>query len=163
GAQRLGWMASATPRNVRDCANLGLCTLGCPTGAKQSMLVTYVPRAEKAGAIVLARTRAERIRVEAGARPAAATRERGAGRPGETVTSDARLVCVAAGVMETPALLLRSGIPGVTGDGIAFHSSTHVMARFPEPVHGYYGPTMGYAVTEFSTLLGPSGPGVMIE
>src|SRR5215468_10889479 len=165
GAQRLGWRASATPRSVRDCANLGLCNLGCPTGAKQSMLVTYVPRAEKAGAIVLACTRAERIRVEAGAvRGVEAVQlDPATGAPGETITIDAPLVCVAAGVMETPALLLRSGIPGVTGDGIAFHSSTHVMARFPEPVHGYYGPTMGYAVTEFSTLLGPSGPGVMIE
>jgi choline dehydrogenase-like flavoprotein len=165
GAQRLGWMASATPRSVRNCANLGLCNFGCPTGAKQSTLVTYVPRAEKAGAIVLARTRAERIRVEAGAvRGVEAVQlDPATGAPGEAVTIDAPLVCVAAGVLATPPLLLRSGIPGVTGEGVAFHSSTHVTARFPEPVNGYYGPTMGFAVTEFSTLLGPTGPGVMIE
>ena len=47
GAQRLGWMASATPRSVRNCVNLGLCNFGCPSGAKQSTLVTYVPRAER--------------------------------------------------------------------------------------------------------------------
>jgi choline dehydrogenase-like flavoprotein len=65
--------------------------------------------------------------------------------------------------MATPALLLRSGVPGVTGNGVAVHTSTHVVARFAEPVNGYYGPTMGFAVTEFATLLGPTGPGVMIE
>ena len=66
GAERLGWSGSATPRNVIGCANLGLCNLGCPTGAKQSTLLTYVPRAERAGARVLGRTRAERIVIEGG-------------------------------------------------------------------------------------------------
>ena len=67
GAQRLGWAAEAMPRSVRGCANLGLCNLGCPIGAKQSALVSWVPRAERAGARVLSSVRAERIRVEAGA------------------------------------------------------------------------------------------------
>jgi choline dehydrogenase-like flavoprotein len=165
GARRLGWGASATPRSVRNCVNLGLCNLGCPSGAKQSTLLTYVPRAERAGARVLAHTRAERVRVDAGAvRGVDAVEvdpETRADRGHLTV--EAPLVCVAAGVLETPALLLRSGIPGVTGEGLAFHSSTHVVARFPDPIHGYYGPTMGFAVTEFATLVGAPGPGVMIE
>jgi choline dehydrogenase-like flavoprotein len=127
--------------------------------------VTYVPRAERAGAVVLARTRAERIRIEAGGVTGvdAVQLDLTTGEPGERVAIDAPLVCVAAGVMATPALLLRSGVPGVTGDGVAVHSSTHVVARFAEPVNGFYGPTMGFAVTEFATLLGPTGPGVMIE
>jgi choline dehydrogenase-like flavoprotein len=67
GARRLGWSGAPTPRNVIGCANLGLCNLGCPSGAKQSTLLAYVPRpAERAGARVLARTRAERIRVAGG-------------------------------------------------------------------------------------------------
>src|SRR5215468_6725237 len=115
GARQLGWTASATPRSVRNCVNLGLCNFGCPSGAKQSTLVTYVPRAERAGAAVLARTRAERVRVEAGA-----VRGVEAVAGGEGVAIDAPVVCVAAGVLETPALLQRSGIPGVTGDGVAF-------------------------------------------
>jgi choline dehydrogenase-like flavoprotein len=168
GAQRLDWDAATTPRSVRNCVNLGLCNLGCPSGAKQSTLVTYIPRAERAGARVLADTRAERIRVEAGAvvgvdavRLDAVTR-----RPVEHLSIDAPVVCVAAGVLETPALLLRSAIHGVTGAGVAFHTTTYVMARFPEPIHGYYGPTMGFTVTEFATAAGSPGlpgPGVLIE
>jgi choline dehydrogenase-like flavoprotein len=158
GARQLGWAASPTPRSVRGCLNLGLCNFGCPSGAKQSTLLTYVPRAERAGARVLAGTRAGRVRVEAGA-----VRGVDAVAGSEKVVVDAPVVCVAAGVLETPALLLRSGIPGVTGEGVAFHTSTHVTARCTEPIHGYYGPTMGFTVTEFSTLIGFPGPGVMIE
>jgi choline dehydrogenase-like flavoprotein len=159
GARRLGWSSSATPRSVRDCVNLGLCNYGCPSGAKQSTLVTYVPRAERAGARVLAATRVERVRVEAG-------RVRGVdavSTDGARVAIDAPLVCVAAGVLETPALLLRSGIGGRAGQGLQFHSSVHVTARFEEPVHGYYGPTMAWAVDELADVHGRTGPGVMIE
>jgi choline dehydrogenase-like flavoprotein len=38
-----------------------------------------------------------------------------------------------------------------------------VIARFAEPVHGYYGPTMAYAVSEFSDVNGRRGPGFMLE
>ena len=36
-------------------------------------------------------------------------------------------------------------------------------ARFAEPVHGYFGPTMSYAITEFSDVNGHAGPGFMLE
>jgi choline dehydrogenase-like flavoprotein len=159
GAERLGWASSATPRSVRDCVNLGLCNYGCPSNAKQSTLVTYIPRAERAGARVLPSTRAERVRVDGGAvRGVDAVRADGA-----RVEIMAPLVCVAAGVLETPALLLRSGIGGPTGQDLQFHTSVHVTARFAEPVHAYYGPTMAWAVDELSDVHGRKGPGVMIE
>jgi choline dehydrogenase-like flavoprotein len=162
GAKRLGWAASATPRNVKGCANLWLCNLGCPSGAKQSTLVTYVPRAERAGARVLAGVRVERVRIEGGGvRGIVATRRGGDGRPTGTLTVDAPLVCLAAGVLGTPSLLQRSGLPA--GDGVQFHTSVHVSARFREPIHGYYGPTMAYAIHELSDVNGHEGPGVMIE
>jgi choline dehydrogenase-like flavoprotein len=168
GAARLGWAAEAMPRSVRGCANLGLCNLGCPTGAKQSALVSWVPRAERAGARVLSGVRAERVRVEAGAvRGVAAARlDPATGAPSGELALEAPLVCAAAGVLGTPALLLRSGLEGRgvrPGRGLQFHSSVHVAARFAEPVHGYYGPTMAYAVSEFSDVHGRSGPGFMIE
>jgi choline dehydrogenase-like flavoprotein len=58
---------------------------------------------------------------------------------------------------------LRSGVTGYVGEGVQFHSSIHVTARFDEPVFGYYGPTMAYAITEFSDVHGHDGPGFMLE
>src|SRR5262249_4384667 len=121
GAARLGWSASATPRSVRDCANLGLCNFGCPSNAKQSTLLTYVPRAERSGAWVVAETRVERVRAQAGVvRGVDATRA-----DGTRVTIDAPLVCVGAGVLETPALLLRSDVGAHAGHDVQLHSSVH--------------------------------------
>src|SRR5262249_22055879 len=50
GARRLGWPAARALRNMRRCVGLNNCALGCPTGAKQAMHVTEVPRALSAGA-----------------------------------------------------------------------------------------------------------------
>lgn len=157
GAARLGWKSEATPRSVKSCANFGLCNLGCPTGAKQSTLVTYVPRAEKAGARVLAGTHVESVVIEA----ASVRGVRATSADGEGIEIRAPLVVLAAGVLATPSILQRSGIPA--GDGLQCHASVHVSARFREEIHGYYGPTMSHAVHELSDVLGHDGPGVMIE
>ena len=165
GAARLGWAAEAMPRNVRECANLGHCNFGCPTNAKQSTLLTYIPRAEQRGCRVLPGTRVDRIDFSAGAvrGVTAAQIDPVSGREQRAFRVDAPIVCVAAGVLDTPALLLRSGLAGAVGAGLQFHSTLYVTARFREPVHAYYGPTMAYAVSEWSDVNGHTGPGFMLE
>jgi choline dehydrogenase-like flavoprotein len=44
GGAKLGIATAAIRRNVSGCANLGYCGMGCPTNAKQSMLVTTIRR-----------------------------------------------------------------------------------------------------------------------
>jgi choline dehydrogenase-like flavoprotein len=139
GARALGWSGAAIDRSVRGCANLGLCNFGCPSGAKQSTLVSYVPRAERAGARVRPETPVQRVVLRDGA----VSGVEAAGLRVETP-----LVVLAAGVLATPGILQRSGIEA--GAGFQAHSSLYVTARFAEPVHGYYGPTMGYGVDEFA-------------
>jgi choline dehydrogenase-like flavoprotein len=167
GAERLGWAGEAMARNVRGCANLGQCNTGCPSGAKRSALVTWVPDAEARGVRVVALARAERVAIEAGRvvavdalRLDAETRQ-----PIGRMRVETPLVCVAAGVLGTPALLLRSGLGAGTGlgRGVQFHSSVYVTARYPERVMGFFGPTMAYAVTEWSDVFGRRGPGYMLE
>ena len=60
GARKLGIGVSTIARNVRHCWNLGYCGLGCPTNAKQSMLVTTIPAALDRGATLVTRARGER-------------------------------------------------------------------------------------------------------
>ncbi len=50
GCEKNNWSWSVIPRNVSGCWDLGYCGTGCPTNAKQSMLVTTVPEALKNGA-----------------------------------------------------------------------------------------------------------------
>ncbi len=45
GCEKLGYKSTVVSRNVKGCANLGYCGMGCPINAKQSMLVTTIPGA----------------------------------------------------------------------------------------------------------------------
>ena len=50
GADKLGWHAARVPVARAGCARSGFCMQGCSYNAKQSQLVTYIPRALRAGA-----------------------------------------------------------------------------------------------------------------
>ena len=63
GTEKLGYSGFVTHHNREGCVRAGYCILGCSYDAKQSMLVTYIPRADRAGARIYANARAERIEV----------------------------------------------------------------------------------------------------
>ncbi len=66
GAERLGWSHGYLRRNARGCVGSGVCAFGCPTSAKQHTGITYLPRAEMAGATILTGADVQRIVVEGG-------------------------------------------------------------------------------------------------
>ena len=76
GARKLGIAAPTIRRNVKGCADLGYCGMGCPINAKQSMLVTTIAAALAKGATLVTRARAERL-VIAGDRVTALTARAG--------------------------------------------------------------------------------------
>src|SRR5690606_6764127 len=61
GMHRLGRSYGRIKRNVRGCYNLGYCGTGCPTGAKQSQLVTTIPEFLSQGGILAPRWRAYKL------------------------------------------------------------------------------------------------------
>jgi choline dehydrogenase-like flavoprotein len=111
GAAKLGISAAAIRRNVKDCWNIGYCGTGCPTNAKQSMLVTTIPAALDRGATLLTRARAQAFEMD-GDRVTAlicvAMDARGIYPTTRRITVRARTFVAAAGAIGTPALLLRS-------------------------------------------------------
>lgn len=116
GAARLGIAASSIARNVKGCWNLGSCGMGCPTNAKQSMLVTAIPAALERGAILLVETRATHFDVSGGAVAAlrcAAVKPNGA--PADQAPNAIEIVAkhyvLAAGAINSPAVLMRSRAP----------------------------------------------------
>ena len=145
GAARLGIPAAAIMRNVKGCWNLGYCGMGCPTNAKQSMLVTTIPAALALGATLLTRTRAERLvfkgdRVEA--IECSALDSAGVQASGKRITLRAKHFVVAGGAINSPALLLRSGAPdphGLLGTRTFLHPTVISAAIFPQRVDGYAG------------------------
>jgi choline dehydrogenase-like flavoprotein len=156
GAEKLGYSGLVAKHNRENCAQTGYCILGCYLGAKQSMLVTYVPRAEEAGARIFANARAERIETRGGR----VRRVRGhavdeAGRPGRGFEIDAKVVVLAAGSIASPNLLLRSGIAnssGLVGRNLHLHPQVMLAGVFEEPLHPYRGIPQSYYVDEFIDL-----------
>ena len=121
GARSLGWKVSTAQINATNCVRCGFCGVGCRHDAKQSTLVTFVPRALTAGATLHADTHVDRIELRerdsgSGTPPMkrvhATVRDPSSGRPARTLTIDAPIVVVAGGAIGTPALLQRSGLGG---------------------------------------------------
>lgn len=145
GASTLGIPVGEIRRNVRGCWNLGYCGTGCPTGAKQSMLVTTIPAALARGARLIHHLRAQRLRL-AGQRVDAlecVAMQANCVRPGNLkLVLRARHFVLAAGAIGTPALLLRSRFPdsrGLVGSRTFLHPTVVVAGRFGRPVHGHAG------------------------
>lgn len=113
GAGELGIPVEVIPRNVKGCWNLGSCGMGCPTNAKQSMLVTTLPTALGRGATLWVQTRAEELELANGrakrlrCRPVAVNGD----VAGPEIEVVARHYVVAAGAINSPALLMRSAAP----------------------------------------------------
>jgi choline dehydrogenase-like flavoprotein len=66
GCEKLGIPSGAIQRNVKGCWNLGYCGMGCPTNAKQSMLVTTIPAALERGATLVQRARVTSLELRDG-------------------------------------------------------------------------------------------------
>ena len=116
GAAKLGIPAAAILRNVKGCWNLGSCGMGCPTNAKQSMLVTTLPMALDAGAQLLVETRAQRFELANGQVQALhcipVKPNSGPVNHAQVATKIiAKHYVLAAGAINSPAVLLRSQAP----------------------------------------------------
>jgi choline dehydrogenase-like flavoprotein len=143
GAEKLGIPAAAIQRNVKACFNLGSCGMGCPTNAKQSMLVTTLPAALDRGARLLVQTRAQRFEFERG-RVAAlhCTAAPGSGAAAGATRIVARHYVLAGGAINSPALLLRSDAPDPhqrLGTRTFLHPVVISAATFPQMVAGWDG------------------------
>ncbi len=161
GAERLGFRHHPLRRNAPDCDGQGLCCLGCPTDAKRSTNVSYVPMALRAGAQMFVGARADRliiengraVGVEATARFSKSGTEDGA-RPRFRVRAQA--VVVACGSLYTPVFLLNDpvarralGRSKALGNNLTVHPAVGMFALLASQSHATPAIPQGYAVEEF--------------
>jgi choline dehydrogenase-like flavoprotein len=165
GAEKLGIPTKVVSRNVKGCWNLGSCGMGCPTNAKQSMLVSTLPVALDLGATLLVQTRASRFELQ-GERVAALVAEPVAldGKvTGQPVRITAKHYVVAGGAINSPALLLRSKAPdpqALLGKRTFLHPTAGGTALFDHPVAGWAGAPLSVFCDHFlhqGAIDGPVG------
>jgi choline dehydrogenase-like flavoprotein len=157
GADHLGLRHGVLRRNAPDCDGQGICCFGCPTAAKRSTDVSYVPEALKRGAQLITAARVDRIDVVAGRARGVTAALAGpggwdqGGRPRLTIKAEA--VIVAGGTLMTPLLLRRSEAclsSGMLGKNLSIHPAGKVMAVFDQPIDQWKGIPQGYAIEHFA-------------
>ena len=169
--QKLGYDFRLIVRNADrasyDPDSAGFMGFGDQSGAKLSTQKTYLADAASHGAEIVANCRAQRIIMEGGraagveglwidpAGPAA----NGTPTP---VTVRAPLIVVAGGSIESPALLLRSGIGGpAAGNYLRLHPTTAVTGVYADDQRWWWGPPQAAMSHQFANL--EDGYGFLVE
>ncbi len=163
GAAQLGYDAHPIPRNVRDCQDCGFCNFGCPHGAKQSTLRTYLQDMAARGGRIIVRAHVDKVLVEQGQASGVQATVRDRDGNFHALTVRAGTVVVAAGAIHTPAILMRSGLGNThIGRNLHLHPTTVTYGLYDDPIRGWQGPIMTRVVDKFKNLDG-RGYGVTME
>ncbi|NVK23009.1 MAG: GMC family oxidoreductase [Kangiellaceae bacterium] len=145
GCADLGWQTKVISRNVKACANLGYCGMGCPLNAKQSMLVTTIPSALKLGATLLHRARVNKLLIDGDKVTGCEVSpmdEQGQLVANKTIKVNAKHTILSAGAIGSPAVLLRSNAPDpyqLVGKRTFLHPVVISAGVMNEKVEGYSG------------------------
>ena len=147
GADALGVAHRPIQRNTLGCRGSGRCLQSCPHGAKLSMDRSFLPDAVGSGARLISGARVERVLVEG--RRAVGVRGTFSGGGAFTLRA-AHAVVLAASAIQTPVLLLASGLTqGPVGRHLTAHPGVSVTGKFPHAVRNWEGATQGHEVTGY--------------
>jgi len=155
GCDALGYDHNPLRRNAPDCDGQGVCCFGCPTDAKRSTNVSYVPMAVKAGAELFHNARVHKILTEGGRAVGVVAHSVSPGVSGhvpQTLTIRAQAVVIACGTLSTPLLLGQNGLgnsSGTLGTNLSIHPACAALALFDEDISAYNAIPQGYAIEEF--------------
>jgi choline dehydrogenase-like flavoprotein len=161
GCEALGYSWSPIARNSHGCesSQCGYCTFGCRVGGKQSTAVTYLRDAQRDGdCTIIARCSARQVIIENGrAAGVSALAKTATGGQIDVVVRAPRVV-VAAGGIQSPALLLRSGLtlPHL-GRNLHLHPTTAIAGVYSERVESWIGPPQTIVSNHFANIDGGYG------
>lgn len=151
GADALNWKLSQNKRNQRHCVGSNDCVTGCPSGAKQSTLQTWLPRFFAAGGRLYSNARVAKI---------SSRRGRASGVTGvitdpyakRRFSVEAEATILSCGAIQTPLMLLRNKIGkrcGHVGKHFTIHPNIKMAAHFEEPVDNLRGTHQAWQCVEF--------------
>ncbi|MFW3171586.1 FAD-dependent oxidoreductase [Geodermatophilus sp. CPCC 206100] len=164
GLASRGYSHERLPRNALlsdDPSLCGYCNAGCQQGAKRSTLHTYLEDAVAAGARVVVDCSVDRITTADG-RATGVTATVGTADGPCALTVDAPTVVLAAGGIESPAVLLRSGIGGpAVGKNLRLHPAWIVTGVYDEPVQAWHGQIQSAVSFDLTRVV--DGGGFLVE
>ncbi len=163
GCQALGYAVTTIPRNAKGCEVCDTCNFGCQFGAKQSTLRTYLQDAHDRGTRIIVRAHANKITHQAGEVTGAILTVQDANGQPHRVSIKAKRVVAAGGAVQTPALLLRSGLTNPhIGGNLRLHPTSVTAAHYEADILPWAGAPQTRASFEFANLDG-RGYGFWLE
>jgi len=170
GAEALRWPHHGIAhRNAHQCIGCGFCDQGCRYNRKLTPLNVLLPKAARHGAQVIANCRVDTIVLEELAEPVAGRTVRAAGVRATLVDKRgpergeievrARRVVLCAGPLDSPRVLLRSGVDAIRrkagaeasiGTGLSTHAPVTLYGELDSPFYpSAGGPPMSYYVKKY--------------
>ncbi|KAK0623573.1 hypothetical protein B0T14DRAFT_427954 [Immersiella caudata] len=182
GSRKLGWPAAVCPQNNGGGEHwCGYCHLGCGSGEKQGPAVCWLPAAAKKGAKFVEGLAVDKIvwnekydetgeKKAVGIRGAWTSRGAAGGASGPTeertkrqVVVKAKKVIVSAGTLNSPLLLMKSGLTNPhIGGNLHVHPVNFVAAIFEDDIRPWEGGIITSVCTNFENLDG-KGHGAKLE
>ena len=153
--EKMGLHGMPLQRNIKDCKGSGICYMGCPTGAKQSMEQSYLPMAFEKGATLYPHCRVHKLHVKNGTVEKIEaffidpkTKERKS-----RLWITPKKVILSCGTLNTPLVLQRSGIgwrSGQLGKNLTVHPNGKVLALFDRVINAHKGIPQGFSITDYA-------------
>ncbi|KAI1180374.1 GMC oxidoreductase [Nemania sp. FL0916] len=179
GARKLGWPARVCPQNTGGAEHYcGRCHHGCGAGEKQGPAVCWLPAASRAGAkfvegmevfeVVFDKTGGSNRAVGIVGRWTPRDEDGGLQKPPSAkaqriVNVNAKRVIVSCGTLQSPLLLMRSGLKNPhIGRNLHLHPVVSVRATFDQDIKGWESSIITSVCTALENLDG-KGHGVKLE
>jgi choline dehydrogenase-like flavoprotein len=137
GIEAMGWSGQEVPRAAPGCRSNNTCAQGCPTGAKQGVSRSLLPRARELGVRLLERCRVNYLLHQKNRVSGVVATLRDEDGTERQVRIEANHVFVCCGPTESPSLLLRSGIKNHVGNSLRIHPMLKVAALFDERIDAH--------------------------
>ena len=156
GSRKLGWHAGPAPQNTggerHDC---GRCHLGCPSSGKKGTTVSWLPAAGDAGAEFIEGFEVEKVLFDetSGSKRATGVRGKWTSRDSDggvdgplekrttrDVIVKAKRVILSAGSLQSPMVLMRSGLTNRhIGQNLKLHPTNIVLGVWEEEMKPWEG------------------------
>ena len=146
--ERQNWSVSSLRRGQKNCVGTNHCSIGCPTGAKQSMSTSLLRKFKRSSGRLISGCRIVKLFISGGkVTGALACVELGSKMFKFSIKLKYVFVC--GGATQTPTLLLKSGLKDHIGKNFKLHPTIRVLAEFDTEVTANHSRLPLYAITEF--------------
>ena len=126
GAKKLNWKIEKSPRAFKNCLNNNDCSLGCPSGAKNSLLNNYIPEFKSYGGRIYTGLKLLEMSIN---NNQISKIKCFSNKENKIITLHAENIFLSTGSVQTPYILKKNKIK-VFDSKLQFHANLRILSNF---------------------------------